>query len=284
MGDPVAVALRRRLQHRDLPRRHRGGAEVDAGGRREPRLHAQLDLLVHRAAAGDPQLPAGARQQPRQPRQDDEPRLRHRRAGADVRLQGNLVRRDQRARDDDHAAHHLYSARRGAGRRAAPARARVAHPRLHPRRGPLMLRLRDAFSLPLVSASEGALRNWRRTDRAGLAGLLVIFVCSRAYAATVVSGHDSIPTVLWRWAPLLLWGFLFNLVISALSMAVGTAAGVPLGILQMSPNPLVSRPAWLVTQFFRNAPWLVLLFICVYLLPFELRFGLLCFLFLVWVL
>ena len=69
-----------------------------------------------------------------------------------------------------------------------------------------MLRLRDAFSLPLVSASEGALRNWRRTERAGLATLLVIFVCSSAYAATVVSGHDSIPTVLWRWAPLLAIG------------------------------------------------------------------------------
>ena len=138
-----------------------------------------------------------------------------------------------------------------------------------------MLRLRDAFSLPLVSASEGALRNWRRTERAGLAALLVVFVCSSAYAATVVSGHDSIPTVLWRWAPLLLWGFLFNLIISALSMAVGTAAGLPLGIIQMSPNPLVSRPARLVTQFFRNAPWLVLLFICVLLLPFEFRvFGL----------
>jgi polar amino acid transport system permease protein len=138
-----------------------------------------------------------------------------------------------------------------------------------------MLRLRDAFSLPLVSASEGALRNWRRTEQAGLAVLLVIFVCSSAYAATVVSGHDPIPVVLWRWAPLLLWGFLFNLIISALSMAVGTAAGLPLGIMQMSPNPLVSRPARLVTQFFRNAPWLVLLFICVLLLPFEFRvFGL----------
>ena len=138
-----------------------------------------------------------------------------------------------------------------------------------------MLPLRDAFSLPLVSASAGALRNWRRTERAGLALLLVIFVCSSAYAATAVSGHDSIPVVLWRWAPLLLWGFLFNLIISALSMAVGTAAGVPLGIMQMSPNPLVSRPARLVMQFFRNAPWLVLLFICVLLLPFEFRvFGL----------
>lgn len=138
-----------------------------------------------------------------------------------------------------------------------------------------MLRLRDAFSLPLVNASEGALRNWRRTERTGLVALLGIFVCSSAYAATVVSGHDSIPTVLWRWAPLLLWGFLFNIVISVLSMALGTAAGVPLGILQLSPHPVVFRPARLVTQFFRNAPWLVLLFICVLLLPFEFRvFGL----------
>lgn len=134
-----------------------------------------------------------------------------------------------------------------------------------------MLRLRDALSLPLVSASEGALRNWRRTERAGLAVLLAIFVCSSAYAATAVSGHDSIPVVLWRWAPLLLWGFLFNLVISALAVAVGTVAGVPLGVLQLSPHPLISRPARLVTQFFRNAPWLVLLFICVLLLPFEFR-------------
>jgi polar amino acid transport system permease protein len=138
-----------------------------------------------------------------------------------------------------------------------------------------MLRLRDAFSLPLVSASEGALAGWRRAQPAGLAVLLAVFVCSSAYAATVVSGHDSIPVVLWRWAPLLLWGFVFNLVISALSMGVGTLAGVPLGMMQMSPHPLISRPARLVTQFFRNAPWLVLLFICVLLLPFEFRvFGL----------
>lgn len=138
-----------------------------------------------------------------------------------------------------------------------------------------MLRLRDALSLPLVSASEGALRNWRRTERAGLAVLLVVFVCSSAYGATAVGGHDSIPVVLWRWAPLLLWGFLFNLVISVLSMGLGTVAGVPLGIMQLSPHPVISRPARLITQFFRNAPWLVLLFICVLLLPFEFRiFGL----------
>lgn len=139
-----------------------------------------------------------------------------------------------------------------------------------------MLRLRDAFTvLPLLNASGAAVANWRRTQRAGLLAVALIFVCSTAYAATVVSGHASIATVLWRWAPLLLWGFLFNLLISVMSMALGTAAGLPLGIMQLSPRPLISRPARLVMQFFRNAPWLVLLFICVLLLPFEIRvFGL----------
>ena len=139
-----------------------------------------------------------------------------------------------------------------------------------------MLRLRDAFTvLPFLNASGAAVANWRRTQRAGLLAVALIFVCSTAYAATVVSGHASIATVLWRWAPLLLWGFLFNLLISVMSMALGTAAGLPLGIMQLSPHPLISRPARLVMQFFRNAPWLVLLFICVLLLPFEIRvFGL----------
>jgi len=56
-------------------------------------------------------------------------------------------------------------------------------------------------------------------------------------------------------------------------MALGTAAGVPLGVLQISPSPALARPARLVVQFFRNAPWLVLLFICVLLLPFEFHVG-----------
>ena len=31
--------------------------------------------------------------------------------------------------------------------------------------------------------------------------------------------------------------------------------------------------AWVVTQIFRNAPWLVLLFYCMLLMPFELHVG-----------
>jgi polar amino acid transport system permease protein len=139
-----------------------------------------------------------------------------------------------------------------------------------------MLRYRDAFTtLPFLSASAGALRGWRRTERAALVVMASVFLASSVLAAGAGDGKSSIPEILVRWAPLLLWGFLFNLAISVLSMALGTVAGVPLGIMQLSPLSIVARPARFVTQFFRNAPWLVLLFICVLLLPFEFRvFGL----------
>jgi len=135
-----------------------------------------------------------------------------------------------------------------------------------------MPRFRDAFTaLPFLGASAGALSGWRRTERTGLLVVAAVFVASSVLAAGVGDGKASIPEILVRWAPLLLWGFLFNLAISVLSMALGTVAGVPLGILQLSPSSLLARPARLVVQFFRAAPWLVLLFICVLLLPFEFR-------------
>ena len=52
-------------------------------------------------------------------------------------------------------------------------------------------------------------------------------------------------------------------------MAIGTALGVLLGLAQISLLPPVRGFSWFVTQFFRNAPWLVLLFYCMLLLPFE---------------
>ena len=138
-----------------------------------------------------------------------------------------------------------------------------------------MLRFRDAFAIsPFIGASAGAVRDCRHTCRAALFVAAGVFVGSTALAAVTGSGHDSVFTILVRWAPLLLWGFLFNLVISVLSMAVGPAAGVPLGIMQLSPLRPLAWVAGLIIQFFRNAPWLVLLFMCVMLLPFEFHvFG-----------
>ena len=79
---------------------------------------------------------------------------------------------------------------------------------------------------------------------------------------------------LWRWLPLLVTsGFTLNIVISFLTMAIGTAAGVVLGLWQVSALVPLRRAAWFVTQLFRNSPWLVLLFIVMLAFPFEIRLG-----------
>ena len=65
-------------------------------------------------------------------------------------------------------------------------------------------------------------------------------------------------------------GFALNIAISFLAMAIGTVVGVPLGLLQISLLLPVRASSWLVTQFFRNSPWLVLLFYCMLLLPFQI--------------
>ncbi|NIP16491.1 MAG: amino acid ABC transporter permease, partial [Pseudomonadales bacterium] len=63
---------------------------------------------------------------------------------------------------------------------------------------------------------------------------------------------------LMRWMPLLVTrGFALNILISFLTMAIGTLAGVVLGLWQISPYRSVRRVAWFITQLFRNSPWLV---------------------------
>ncbi len=94
-----------------------------------------------------------------------------------------------------------------------------------------------------------------------------------ALAATAAA-QASILSLMVKWSPVLFGGFLFNLLISFLSMAIGTVAGIILGLFQVSLRIPLRRSAWVVTQFFRNAPWLVLLFYCILLIPFELSiFG-----------
>ncbi|NNE22983.1 MAG: amino acid ABC transporter permease, partial [Rhizobiales bacterium] len=68
-------------------------------------------------------------------------------------------------------------------------------------------------------------------------------------------------------------GFLFNVIISLMTMLFGTVAGVILGLAQISPIGAIRWPAKAITQIFRNSPWLVLLFIILLLLPFEVRIG-----------
>lgn len=77
-----------------------------------------------------------------------------------------------------------------------------------------------------------------------------------------------------KWLPYLLTsGFFFNVIISLMTMLFGTVSGVVLGLMQVSPNRFISLPAKIITQTFRNSPWLVLLFIVLLALPFEFQIG-----------
>jgi polar amino acid transport system permease protein len=86
-------------------------------------------------------------------------------------------------------------------------------------------------------------------------------------------GAASIIATIVKWTPLLAQGFALNIAMSFLAMAIGTAFGVALGLGQISLLSPVRAISWCVTQFFRNSPWLVLLFYCMLLLPFEIRIG-----------
>jgi polar amino acid transport system permease protein len=99
---------------------------------------------------------------------------------------------------------------------------------------------------------------------------LVLFAASIAIAqAQTAAGKPGVLVTLLKWTPLLFHGFLFNLAISILSMALGTALGVVLGIFQISRQVPIARSAYWFMQIFRNAPWLVLMFFVMYLTPFE---------------
>lgn len=82
---------------------------------------------------------------------------------------------------------------------------------------------------------------------------------------------SGVPAALLRWLPLVFVGFLFNLLVGVLAMALGTLAGLPLGLTQMARLRAVRGAGWVVIQLLRNAPWLVLLFYVMFLLPFEVR-------------
>ena len=107
--------------------------------------------------------------------------------------------------------------------------------------------------------------------RSGIAVLAVFIASVVAAQVQTVSGKPTVIELLWKWTPLLAEGFLFNLLISFFAMAVGTAAGVLLGLARISLLAPVRGTSWVVVQFFRNAPWLVLLFFVMFLMPFEVR-------------
>jgi polar amino acid transport system permease protein len=110
-------------------------------------------------------------------------------------------------------------------------------------------------------------------SRVGIA-LFAAFVASVVVAQVqAVSGKPSVVELLIKWTPLLATGFLFNLLISIFAMLLGTVAGVVLGFARISLAAPMRGASWIVVQFFRNAPWLVLLFFVMFLMPFEIHIG-----------
>lgn len=103
--------------------------------------------------------------------------------------------------------------------------------------------------------------------------IAVVAIAGVARSQGVETGPDSWITVLARWSPLLLGGFAFNIAISLIAMTIGTVLGAGLGIGLLSENALIRRVSWCVMQFFRNSPWLVLLFFAMFLVPFQIRIG-----------
>ena len=95
-----------------------------------------------------------------------------------------------------------------------------------------------------------------------------------AYAQSRYTYGEAFSALI-KWIPFVVVdGFLFNILISFFAMAIGTVAGIILGLMQISPLGLIRVPAKFLTQFFRNIPWLVLLFVVLLALPFEVKvFG-----------
>lgn len=114
-----------------------------------------------------------------------------------------------------------------------------------------------------------------------LGALVVSIVMAPAFAQLATRTPSGVLETLAKWTPLLFWGpkgelggFVLNVLVSFLAMAIGTVLGLWLGLAQLSRHAWVSRPAWFTTQLFRNSPWLVLLFYFMLLLPFQVNlFG-----------
>ena len=104
-----------------------------------------------------------------------------------------------------------------------------------------------------------------------LFGLIMLWPLM-AQAAQYTYG-DAVAT-LFRWLPFLVGsGFLFNVLISFFAMLIGTVLGMLLGFGQISLIKPVRVFAKFTTQAFRNSPWLVLLYIVLLALPFEIDIG-----------
>lgn len=79
--------------------------------------------------------------------------------------------------------------------------------------------------------------------------------------------------IIINWLPQLFSGFLVDVGVSMAAMTIGTVLGVFLGVGQLSHLTTYRFFSRYITLFFRNSPWLVLLFFCIFLFPFYIDIG-----------
>jgi polar amino acid transport system permease protein len=138
----------------------------------------------------------------------------------------------------------------------------------------------------------------RRAFNPRVAIILTTAIIAAATASQLVAqafgnaAQPGIAETIWKWLPLILFGsfsvhlrdgsvvfagqlggFSLNVLVSVVVMTAGTALGVLLGLALVSGRILLRRLTAAIVQFFRNTPWLVLLFFAAFLLPFQLRLA-----------
>ncbi|KAB2936006.1 MAG: ABC transporter permease subunit [Candidatus Contendobacter sp.] len=75
--------------------------------------------------------------------------------------------------------------------------------------------------------------------------------------------------VLVVWTPFLADGFLWNILISLVAMAIGTVFGAALARLRLSRRKSIARASLAATELTRNIPTFVFLFYLAFLIPVE---------------
>ncbi|HMO28006.1 ABC transporter permease subunit [Enterovirga sp.] len=103
--------------------------------------------------------------------------------------------------------------------------------------------------------------------------LALAFGLSLASASAQSAGAapPSALETLLVWLPFILKGFVLNLVMSVFAMVLATFCGIGLGLMQISLLWPVRTSSRFVTHLLRNSPWIVILFIVMYMLPAEIR-------------
>ena len=121
----------------------------------------------------------------------------------------------------------------------------------------------------LIEARLSSFLGWQH-------GVFVVltFLASIAIAWAQSPLKPAVPSALATlliWLPFILKGFAINLGISFLAMALATLLGIGLGLMQISLHAVVRAPARFITHLFRNSPWLVILFVVMFVIPVEIR-------------